>query len=293
MKSNKRLKIITIISAVILIGLLGILVAVLFSPETKNDPVPAPPENTPPESDQPATDNPYSSLYYYEADKQARYQAYHDANPSFTPDEVVWRVNAHVDVPGYTEMDTIAPEDADKVGQLINKHYRLADDYVPRKLAALDNGLLVTPETKTAYDEMAAAAAREGIYFTPGSTYRSVDYQRNLYNKYVASDGQESADTYSARPGSSEHHTGRAIDFIGPSGTLDSFEGTPPSQWIGENSWQYGFIVRYTQENQDVTKYIYEPWHITYVGKEIAQTMKNETINTLEEYTVKFVDHQK
>jgi D-alanyl-D-alanine carboxypeptidase len=74
---------------------------------------------------------------------------------------------------------------------------------------------------------------------------------------------------------------------------LDVFEGSEEAKWVYENCYRYGFIVRYKAEQMDVTGYIFEPWHIVYVGKEIAGIMHDENIETLEEYVVKYVDHQK
>ena len=75
------------------------------------------------------------------------------------------------------------------------------------------------------------------------------------------------------------------------SGNLNVFEGSPEAKWVYENAYKYGFIVRYKENQMDVTGYIFEPWHIVYVGKDISQTMHDENIETLEEYVVKYIDH--
>ena len=89
------------------------------------------------------------------------------------------------------------------------------------------------------------------------------------------------------------NNTGRALDISQVRGNLNAFEGSDEAVWVYENAYKYGFIVRYMDNEIDVTGYIFEPWHITYVGKEIAQTMHDEKITTLEEYVVKYVDHKK
>ena len=99
-------------------------------------------------------------------------------------------------------------------------------------------------------------------------------------------------DTYSARPGHSEHQTGRAIDLCGSFGSLNDFINTPEGPWVNENCYKYGFIIRYQQDIIPLTGYKYEPWHITYVGTEVAQTMHDLNIRCLEEYVVKYIDHQ-
>ena len=100
-------------------------------------------------------------------------------------------------------------------------------------------------------------------------------------------------DTYSSRPGFSEHHTGRAIDVSQVYNKLEAFEGSDEALWLYANAYKYGFIVRYKDDQTDVTGYIFEPWHIVYVGEEISNTMHDEKIETLEEYVVKYVDHHK
>ena len=99
-------------------------------------------------------------------------------------------------------------------------------------------------------------------------------------------------DTYSARPGHSEHQTGRAIDLCGSFGSLNDFINTPEGPWVNENCYKYGFIVRYQQDIVSLAGYKYEPWHITYVGTEVAQAMHDLNIRCLEEYVVKYIDHQ-
>ena len=104
-------------------------------------------------------------------------------------------------------------------------------------------------------------------------------------------DSKSKVDTYSSRPGYSEHHTGRALDISQVSGNLDMFEGSDEAKWVYENAYKYGFIVRYMEDQIDVTGYIFEPWHIVYVGTDISYKMHDENIKTLEEYVVKYVDH--
>lgn len=154
---------------------------------------------------------------------------------------------------------------------VVNKTYSVPQDYAPGDL---------TPECKEAFDELAAAAARDGFNIYVLSGYRSYETQTGLYNRYCARDGQEKADTYSARPGHSEHQTGLAIDVNSVS---YSFASTPEGQWIAANSYKYGFIVRYGQNKESLTGYAYEPWHIRYVGVAMAQAVYDSGL-CLEEY---------
>jgi D-alanyl-D-alanine carboxypeptidase len=231
----------------------------------------------------------FSDLYYYEADRLDRYLQYETTQPALSSEEVVWRVNVDIDKPFYEDPTEITDVDSEQA--LVNKHFKFPDDFVPAELVPIDGDFRVTPATKEAYERMRADAAAAGHSIRTGSAYRSIEYQVNLYARYKNED-PDNADEYSARPGFSEHHTGRTIDLIGPSGTLRGFVGTKEAEWVRENAWNYGFIVRYTAENEEVTGYESEPWHVTYIGKEAAARMQEENIGSLEEYVAKYVLHR-
>ena len=101
---------------------------------------------------------------------------------------------------------------------------------------------------KDAFEQMASAANQEGMTIIAMSTYRSYDYQAGLYNRYVTRDGQEAADTYSARPGHSEHQTGLAADIYNGKVSYTNFENTKEFTWMQENAHKYGFILRYPKD---------------------------------------------
>lgn len=154
---------------------------------------------------------------------------------------------------------------------IVNKTYGVPEDYDPGDL---------TPECQAAFHQLCAAAAEVGLNIVLLSGYRSYETQTGLYERYCARDGQAAADTYSARPGHSEHQTGLAIDVNSLSHT---FADTPEGRWLAENAHLYGFIIRYQKEKQTVTGYAYEPWHIRYLGKSMAQAV-HESGMCLEEY---------
>ncbi len=154
---------------------------------------------------------------------------------------------------------------------IANKTYALPASYNP-------GGIL--PEAQDAFDKMAAAAAEDGLTFTIVSGFRSYDFQKQLYTNYCNRDGKEAADRYSARAGHSEHQTGLAMD-INCAGA--AFNDTPEAKWIAANCWKYGFILRYPQDKEDVTGYMYESWHVRYLGEEWAKTIYDSGL-TLEEY---------
>ncbi len=154
---------------------------------------------------------------------------------------------------------------------VLNKTYDAPENYGPGNL---------TEETQAAFDELCAAAAADGLNIYLASGYRSFYTQQELYNDYVYTYGQDIADTFSARPGHSEHQSGLAIDV----NTIDdAFGATPEAAWLAEHCHEYGFIIRYAEDKVDITGYKYEPWHIRYVGKEIAAEVSELGI-ALEEY---------
>ena len=149
-------------------------------------------------------------------------------------------------------------------GTLIaNKSYALPSTYNPGGL---------TSDTMSAYLQMAQAASAAGYTLQIYSGFRSYENQAYTYNYWCNMDGQEAADTYSARPGYSEHQTGMAIDLTND---WDGFGSTAQAKWLNDNAYQYGFILRYPQGKENITGYEYEPWHYRYVGIPLATTLYN------------------
>ncbi len=153
---------------------------------------------------------------------------------------------------------------------LVNKTHCLPKDYDPK----------VNKTALKALKNMQSASKVVGLNLPLISGYRSYKTQNELYKKYVKKDGEEKANTYSAKPGCSEHQTGLAFDI----GKVDSsFANTNEAKWIMENAHLYGFIVRYPKDKTNVTGYIYEPWHVRYLGVDIATKVWKSDL-TLEEY---------
>lgn len=154
---------------------------------------------------------------------------------------------------------------------IVNKSYPLPSTYNPGGL---------TDDYMNAFYEMQSAAELDGIELWIQSGFRDYETQEIIYNNYVSSDGKENADTYSARPGYSEHQSGLAADINNPD---DSFNGTKEAIWLKENCFKYGFIVRFPEGKEASTGYNYESWHLRYVGKDLANdiTMSGKS---LEEY---------
>lgn len=230
--------------------------------------------------------NPFECLYYYENDKLDRYAAYQELHPDMSADDVVWRVNSNLDMPWY-EYD-VPVSGYDDPYMIVNKYCKVSEDYCPPDLVNVD-GYLMREETGRAYLELKKAAATEGLNLRATSAYRSVEYQKGLYERYLSGDSRENVDRYSARAGYSEHHTGLAIDLLGSTDGLRNFKNTPEYPWVKENCHKYGFIIRYTADIEDITGYEDEPWHIRYVGRDISTDMKEKGIASFEEYHAKYI----
>lgn len=158
-------------------------------------------------------------------------------------------------------------------------------DYAPNDLVDTGNGQLMRQEAAAALQEMIKAAAADGLSIQPLSGYRSYQTQQTVYSREVATYGQAVADTQSAKPGHSEHQTGLSMDVGGGGcGIEDCFGNTTEGKWVAANAYTYGFIIRYPEGKQSITGYRYEPWHVRYVGKELATEMKRANIATLEEF---------
>ena len=183
-------------------------------------------------------------------------------------------------------------EDTGDILMIVNKEYGLSEEYKPNDLTKVehcdfsvgsDECHQLKKEPAEAIEEMFAAAREDGYEIIMRTGYRSYGYQAALYESYKEQDGEEAADKYSARPGSSEHQSGLCCDVGIEGKDLNTFEGTDEAKWIADNSWKYGFVVRYPQDKEDITGYMYEAWHIRYVGKEAAKYMHEKNL-TLEEY---------
>lgn len=154
---------------------------------------------------------------------------------------------------------------------IANKTYPLPADYCPNDL---------TPETYAAFERLVAAAAEEEIEISFVSGFRSYEYQQSVHDRWIERYGEEEADRVSARAGHSEHQLGLSIDV---NELVLEFADSPEGIWLRENCTKFGFIIRYQREKEAVTGYIYEPWHIRYLGAELAEKVTESGLS-LEEY---------
>ncbi len=188
----------------------------------------------------------------------------------------------------------ISLSDASRRWVVVNKTRALDPiDYAPSSLVSFStvsslNGGSLRQDAMTALIALAAASKAAGAGAIASlSSYRSYTTQQSTYSQHVSADGQANADLESARPGYSEHQTGIALDLVACSsscGGLDDFGSSAQGQWVAEHAWEYGFIVRYEDGYTDTTGYKAEPWHVRFIGTELAKAYHDGGFHTLEDF---------
>lgn len=233
----------------------------------------------------------YLSLSNFHSEKIQRYLAY----PADSIKEKVMNVNMNMDLEPYSQMTII--EDDNDMALLVNKFNALPEGYVPDDLVDVNyvcvqgedfscstmDKMQLRKEAAKAYEDFAKAAEIEGLAIRAIATYRSYSYQLGLYNYNKDLYGIEYADAYYARAGQSEHNSGLAVDITFNGYNYNEIENYEGYDWILDNMHQYGFILRYPQDKQEITRYGYESWHLRYVGKDVAKEIYDHNW-TLEEY---------
>lgn len=209
-----------------------------------------------------------------------------------------------IELPGTKAFPTIDGQytDDDHIWRLVNKshpfhdlHYRpvnLQVATVPSRTDKTNDERSIRADIMPEVEKMFADAKQAGFELQIGSGWRSYEQQNIYYSNYSRLYGQESADTFSAKPGFSEHQTGLVMDLA----TVDHvcyleecFGETGAGQWLAKNSLEYGFILRYPRGKDGITDFIYEPWHFRYVGKDLAKALIESglTLDEAEPYLAK------
>ena len=220
---------------------------------------------------------------YFNINNLNRYQTYFDKN-DYTEENAVMYVEIGLDNEFYSNIKSADTSKGSLI--LVNKYYSIDENY-NANLETLGDGYgkgKLNKEAAKHFREMVDAAKKDGITLKSVSAYRSYSSQKTIYNNYVNRDGRAKADTYSARPGHSEHNTGLAVD-INTASSSAHFEKTKEYDWLINNSYKYGFILRYPENKMFITGYKYEPWHYRYLNVETA-TKIHELDVTYEEYLV-------
>lgn len=224
----------------------------------------------------------YLKVPYFKSENLLRYNTYFTGNY----EDTVIDVNIGIDK-GYYNDPVIVSEFS--YTMLVNKYNKLDDNFVPTDLTELTKcsgkKQYLAGEAKLAYDELCDASLKDGMHLGITSSYRSHEDQEDTYDEEVRKKGKEYADEYVAQPGFSEHETGLTIDV--KSTEASPFRITKEYQWMLENAYKYGFILRYPKGKETKTGYEAEEWHFRYVGKEIAAYIQENDI-TYEEYCAMF-----
>jgi D-alanyl-D-alanine carboxypeptidase len=180
---------------------------------------------------------------------------------------------------------------------LVDKQHSLPADYAPDDLVDLGayqgspsyrlnrTPLMLRKAAADSLQEMAAAACADGVTLVVSSTYRSYDYQDQVYNRNVREMGREAADRESARPGRSQHQTGLVADF----GSIDdSFAQTAAGRWMAANAPRFGWSLSFPDGYEHITGYRWESWHFRYVGKDLAAFI-DRYFDGIQQYALRFI----
>ncbi len=227
----------------------------------------------------------YAKLKYYD-----RYVKYSSETGEDEENTVLF-VNLGMDSDDYTNPFIVSNFSFD---MLVNKHYKLADDFVPNDLIEVDSEYCNEDiqkgnrEAVVAFENMASAAKTEGLGLVVNSGYRSYQDQEEICDTYRDLYGDGYVTRYVALPGYSEHQTGLAFDIGSTSSNI--FAQSEEYEWMQENAYKYGFIMRFTKSNSNITGFKSEPWHYRYVGKKIAKYIYENDIS-YEEYYAEFLDN--
>lgn len=177
--------------------------------------------------------------------------------------------------------------DPSSIWVIVNKTHPV-DPSGFRPEISLVRGYQVATPAAGPLEELLEASDAEGLGFKIASAFRSYDYQLGVHADLAASRGETEADRVSARAGYSEHQTGLAIDLVTPADPGcdfdECFADTPGGRWLAGEAWRYGFVVRYQPDSTGVTGYAPEPWHLRFVGTELAAELRRTGVTTLEEF---------
>lgn len=252
-KPSPRKRILALIlSGVIMIGLVALLSKYLITSES-------------------SVYEPVVTSDYQPQEKSDKEVTESDTEDPIVPEEASWPI-------------TYSIEESASLTVVVNKKHRLPSNYVP-ELTGISGGQMRS-EAATALSALLADAEQAGNPMVIISSYRSYQTQISTYQYWVDLNGQEQADRESARPGHSEHQTGLAVDLGNPDGScrlLACFGTGAAGSWLAENAHIYGFIIRYPEGKEELTGYIYEPWHIRFVGIDVATKIFNSGL-TMDQY---------
>lgn len=219
------------------------------------------------------------------------YVDYYTDDSDQTLSHVVAMINVGANNDYYEDVKKTDTSKGDLI--LVNKYYQLDKDFVPEDITDIslkycygDNE--ITNKVYQKFISMYNAAKKEDLSLIITSAYRDYDFQDQLWNQYAKSQGEEWADSVSARAGHSEHQTGLTLDIVTYKVNMNDFENTDEFKWLQKNAHKYGFILRYPKGKEDITGYDYEAWHYRYVGVDVATKIHDLGI-TFDEYYAYYI----
>ena len=225
----------------------------------------------------------YKKCIDYDLENIDRYLIYKNKNKDIDYCDIVTYVNIGLDNEYYTNT-----KEADMSYNsliLMNKYLYLNKDYIPDDLEEISSDYFIygnsnvrklRKEAKEAFEKLSKASIENGTPVYGQSAFREYERQEELYNYAVETYGEDSANKDTAKAGYSEHQTGLAIDVSSTKdGNMLTFDKTKSFNWMMNNAYKYGFILRYPSDKVDITGYTYESWHYRYVGVKVATDMYN------------------
>ena len=210
-------------------------------------------------------------------------------SPNGDPEEFLSDLHKVLDSASEFSADDLSPF------YLIDKTHTVSSTYEPKGLIHLENNsaykvnknnLSLRPEAYRALAELGTAAKADGVTLTISSTYRSYEYQKNLFDYWVSVDGLEEAERESARPGTSQHQLGLALDFAPVD---DAFDQTPGGKWVYQHAADYGWSLSFPQGYEDVTGYRWECWPFRYIGVTACQFQK-KWFGDVQQFMIEFLN---
>lgn len=206
--------------------------------------------------------------------------------------DVIVKVNTKTNFDYYTH--TTLTNMKAGYGILVNKYYSLPEKYAPDDVVSMSSqysypGNSIRKEVYEAFKEMSMSAKNEKITLIVNSSYRDYKTQKEIYDDYADKNGKEYADKFAARPDYSEHQTGLALDIFSPGFGMKTFGESDAFKWLLNNSYKYGFILRYPEGKENITGYAYEAWHYRYLGKDLAKKVYESGL-TFDEYYVYYLE---
>lgn len=231
---------------------------------------------------------------YYLQNNLTRYLNYNKENASLSAKDVIALVNVNRDYAYYEhEIDT---DTSLNESMLVNKYFKLSENYVPTNLVTVNNKYYygenhkLDKDTYQAFIDMWNEAYKEDIYLIMNSSYRTYESQVDVYDTYKNRNGTTYADSIAARPGHSEHQTGLSLDIFSKEyTTISNFKGSNAHIWLQDNAYKFGFIERYPEGKENITGFKAEAWHYRYVGVDIATYIHDNDI-TFDEYYAYFIE---